>query len=297
MMNRFTAEAQEVLDRGQQIMVARHHKQLDVEHIFLALLQRRDGLPAEIIRRLGGNIGSIARQLESYLNNLRHLPGEQDTTDGYITLRANRVLQGAAAEADLLEDDVISVEHLLLAIAGEHGGASGKIIQEEKLDKGRIYAALVELGRILPEEAKSLAKRSASPRKNIVNPPSLIEPRGYNHSIVTQGGHTLYLAGQTALDAKGEIVAPGNIVEQYRQVLNNMQAVVEAAGGTLRDIVTMTIYVRFMDDYKGHLKELGVVHKEFFGAYYPATALIGVERLFDDDALIEIVSVAVLGDK
>lgn len=131
--------------------------------------------------------------------------------------------------------------------------------------------------------------------KQIINPPTLAEPRGFNHGILTTGGRTLYLAGQTALDAEGRIVAPGDIVAQYRQVLSNLQVVVEAAGGMMQNIVKITIFVKDRDGYKAHLKELGTVHKDFFGAYYPATALLEISRFYDDDALVEIEGIAVLG--
>ncbi len=131
-------------------------------------------------------------------------------------------------------------------------------------------------------------------QKIIINPLALSEPRGFNHGILTTGGRTLYLAGQTALDAEGKIVAPGDIVAQYRQVLSNLQAVVEAAGGVMQNIVKMTIFVKDRDSYKAQLKALGVVHKDFFGAYYPATALLEISRFYDDDALVEIEGIAVL---
>jgi enamine deaminase RidA (YjgF/YER057c/UK114 family) len=132
-------------------------------------------------------------------------------------------------------------------------------------------------------------------KSKIVTPPELVAPRGFSHGIVTQGGWLLFLAGQTALDAKGRIVAPGDLVAQYEQVLRNLQAVVTAAGGTMQDITQTTIFVRDRDDYIAHLKPLGQVHRAFFGSYYPATALIEISRLFDDEALIEIQGMAVIG--
>lgn len=131
--------------------------------------------------------------------------------------------------------------------------------------------------------------------KQIINPRSLAQPKGFNHGILTTGGRTLFLAGQTALDAEGRIVASGEIVAQYRQVLGNLKEVVETAGGKMQDIVKMTIFVKDRDDYKAHLKPLGQVHKEFFGSYYPATALLEISRFFDDDALVEVDGIAVLG--
>jgi enamine deaminase RidA (YjgF/YER057c/UK114 family) len=128
----------------------------------------------------------------------------------------------------------------------------------------------------------------------IVTPPALAKPVGFSHGILTRGGRTLYLAGQTALDAEGKLVAPGDVVGQYRQVLANLWAVVAAAGGLMDDVVKMTIFVQDRDDYKAHLKELGAVHKEFFGSHYPATALLEVSRFFDDGVLVEIEGIAVI---
>src|SRR5438093_5753174 len=100
MQNRFTERAQEALQRAQQIMFAKQHTQLDVEHIFLALLQQRNSLPAQIIVRLEGDVQAMVRRLESALNNTQTYSVGRGTATGYITLRASRVLQGAAEEAD-----------------------------------------------------------------------------------------------------------------------------------------------------------------------------------------------------
>ncbi len=131
--------------------------------------------------------------------------------------------------------------------------------------------------------------------KAIVNPPSLARPRGFSHGVLVTGGILLFLAGQTASDAEGRIVAAGNIVAQYEQVLRNLQTVVQAAGGTMQDIMKITIFVSDRDDYLAHLKELGNVHKAFFGSYYPATALLEISRFYQDEALIEIEGMAVIG--
>src|SRR4051794_6172599 len=145
MMNRFTEKAQEALQRAQQIMFAKQHTQLDVEHVFLALLQQRNSLPAQIITKLGGDVPGMMRRLETALNNMQNYNVGRGTTTGYITLRANRVLQGAAEEAERLNDEFISTEHLLLAIANERGGSTARILQEADIDQEKIYAALREI--------------------------------------------------------------------------------------------------------------------------------------------------------
>jgi len=130
--------------------------------------------------------------------------------------------------------------------------------------------------------------------KTIINPPTLPRPRGFSHGILATGGRLLFLAGQTGSDATGQIVAPGDLVAQYEQVLHNLKTVVEAAGGKMQDITQITIFVRDRDDYLAHLKPLGQAHRSFFGDYYPATALFEISRFFQDEALIEIEGLAVL---
>ncbi|GHO58842.1 MULTISPECIES: RidA family protein [Ktedonobacter] len=130
--------------------------------------------------------------------------------------------------------------------------------------------------------------------KELVNPPELAQPSGFSHGVISSGGKLLFLAGQTASDPEGQIVAPGDIVAQYEQVLRNLKTVVESAGGSMQQIVKMTIFVRDRDLYRLHLKTLGRVHRSFFGRYYPATALLEISRFFQDEALIEIEGIAVL---
>jgi ATP-dependent Clp protease ATP-binding subunit ClpA len=146
MMSRFTEKAQEALQQAQKIMFSKQHTQLDVEHVFLALLQQRQSVPAQIITRLGGDVQAITRQLESQLNATANFAtSARGSATGYITLRANRVLTGAAEEADRLNDEFISVEHLLLAIADERGGATGRILMQADIDKEKIYASLRDI--------------------------------------------------------------------------------------------------------------------------------------------------------
>ena len=131
--------------------------------------------------------------------------------------------------------------------------------------------------------------------KDFINPSSLARPVGFNHGILVTSGRLLFLAGQTGSDAEGRILAPGDIVAQYEQTMRNLQTVVESAGGKMQDITKLNIFVRDRDAYLSHLKELGKVHRAFFGSYYPAMALFEISRFFQNDALIEIEGMAVIG--
>ncbi|QSR29078.1 enamine deaminase RidA [Nocardioides sp. S5] len=127
-----------------------------------------------------------------------------------------------------------------------------------------------------------------------INPTSLPEPRGYSHG--TLSGNTLYLGGQTALDANMAIV-PGGIVEQFRQAFGNVLATLSAAGGIPEDLVSITIYLTDIPDYQAHSKEIGQAWRELAGPVYPAMAGIGTTGLWQSDALIEILGVAVIPDE
>ena len=125
-----------------------------------------------------------------------------------------------------------------------------------------------------------------------VNPPSLAKPSGFSHAVVATGT-TVHLAGQTALDADGRIV-PGGVVVQFEQALSNLLTALEAAGGTPSHLAALTVYIVDMDDYRAHARQIGQVWKRLVGTDYPAMAGIGVARLWDADALVEVQGTAVL---
>ena len=131
------------------------------------------------------------------------------------------------------------------------------------------------------------------PHDNI-NPPALAKPVGFAHATVAPPGcRTVHLGGQTAMDPDGQIV-PGGIVEQFRQAFGNLLTALGAAGGTPADLVAVTIYLTEVEDYQSHGREIGRIWREMAGTHYPAMAGVGVTRLWQPEALIEISGVAAL---
>jgi enamine deaminase RidA (YjgF/YER057c/UK114 family) len=128
-----------------------------------------------------------------------------------------------------------------------------------------------------------------------VNPPTLAKPAGYSHGFEVQGGKTLYMAGQVATDKAGTVVGKGDLVAQFRQVCENLKALVLARGGQMNDIVKLTMYVLSKADYQAKAKDIGLVYREYFGRHFPAMTLVEVKGLYDDDCAIEIEGVAVIG--
>jgi enamine deaminase RidA (YjgF/YER057c/UK114 family) len=127
-----------------------------------------------------------------------------------------------------------------------------------------------------------------------VNPPALAKPAGYSHGFEVQGGKTLYMAGQVATDKAGAVVGKGDLVAQFRQVCENLKALLLARGGQMNDIVKLTMYVLSKADYKAKAKDIGLVYREYFGRHFPAMTLVEVKGLYDDDCAIEIEGVAVV---
>ena len=130
--------------------------------------------------------------------------------------------------------------------------------------------------------------------QRLIVPPSLPAPRGFSHGILVKGGQLLFIAGQDASDMGSNIVAPGDLIKQFEQVLRNLNAVVQAAGGTLQDVVKLNVFVRDRRAYVANLKPIGEVFRRYFGGHYPAMALFEVSGFFRDDALIEMEGIAVL---
>lgn len=128
-----------------------------------------------------------------------------------------------------------------------------------------------------------------------VNPPSLPAPSGFSHAVTARGGSLVFLAGQTALDADGRI-ADGGIVVQFEQALSNLLLALRAAGGGPEHLAKVTIFAVDPEDYRAHAREIGDVWQRLAGRDYPAMALIGIVRLWDAPALVELEGIAVLPD-
>jgi enamine deaminase RidA (YjgF/YER057c/UK114 family) len=129
----------------------------------------------------------------------------------------------------------------------------------------------------------------------IVNPAELSAPSGFSHAVVTTGGRAVWLAGQTALDSTGVIVGDA-VVAQYELALRNLLTALDAAGGRPSHLVSMTTYIVDIEDYRAHSRAIGEVWKRLIGRHYPAMAAVGVSRLWDADAKVEVQAVAVIPD-
>jgi enamine deaminase RidA (YjgF/YER057c/UK114 family) len=95
------------------------------------------------------------------------------------------------------------------------------------------------------------------------------------------------------MDATGAIVG-GGVVAQFEQALGNLLTALAAAGGRPEQLASLTVYIVDMDDYRSRARDVGAVWRRLVGRDYPAMAAIGVSRLWDAEALVELQGTAVL---
>jgi enamine deaminase RidA (YjgF/YER057c/UK114 family) len=126
-----------------------------------------------------------------------------------------------------------------------------------------------------------------------VNPPSLGRPSGFSHAVVATGGRLVFLAGQTAHGAGGAIVGD-TLAAQFEQALGNLLEALRAAGGSPGHLASLTIYVVGLDEYRAQGRAIGRAWRRLADREYPAMAAIGVARLWDPAALVEIQGYAVI---
>jgi enamine deaminase RidA (YjgF/YER057c/UK114 family) len=126
-----------------------------------------------------------------------------------------------------------------------------------------------------------------------ISVPGWPAPRGYANGRIGRGG-VVHIAGQIGWDEHGKLVSH-ELVPQFAQALDNVLAVVRAAGGAPEDIATMTVYVTDIAAYRAAQKELGAAWRARLGKHFPAMALIGVSHLVEPQAMVEIQATAYVG--
>ncbi len=139
-LDRFTQKAQEAILGAQQLAEKLQSPVLDAEHILAALVEPDDGIPAETLRRIGVDLPAFRGELAAILARRARIAGGSLSLDP----RAKRVLERAAEEARRLNDEYVSTEHLLLAIA-ESGGEAQQLLERHRADREQILAALARV--------------------------------------------------------------------------------------------------------------------------------------------------------
>ncbi|MFK7837988.1 MAG: RidA family protein [Sulfitobacter sp.] len=121
------------------------------------------------------------------------------------------------------------------------------------------------------------------------NPPNIWKPFGaFSQAVAAGSGQTLYLKGQVALDPEDNVVGEGDMNTQVSQVLENVAAILAAAGGRMSDIVSIQ---QFTTDIQAFM-QCGDIRATYFNAPFPVTTTLEVSSLYDPRLLIEITCIA-----
>jgi enamine deaminase RidA (YjgF/YER057c/UK114 family) len=125
----------------------------------------------------------------------------------------------------------------------------------------------------------------------VLQPPGWPAPSGYANGIAARG-ETVFVGGQIGWDAQGRFA--DGLVAQVGQALQNVADVLAAGGGMPADIVRLTWYICDLDDYAANLPGIGKAYRSVMGKHFPAMSAVGVTRLVEKMALVEIEATAVL---
>jgi enamine deaminase RidA (YjgF/YER057c/UK114 family) len=129
------------------------------------------------------------------------------------------------------------------------------------------------------------------------NPPELHKPVGYSHVAEATGGKFVYIAGQVALDADGNLVGKDDFLAQMRQVFENLKSALAAAGASFQDVIKLNYYCADSVDLAVQLAKFREIRDTFVNtAAPPASTLVVVRRLVRTEWLIEVEAVAVVAN-
>ncbi|WP_144913206.1 RidA family protein [Mucilaginibacter frigoritolerans] len=138
-----------------------------------------------------------------------------------------------------------------------------------------------------------LGKLCDAQEKQFINPDSLPPlSKNYTQAVKVKGGSTIFIAGQASVNAKKELIGKGDFEAQVTRTLENLRTVLSASKATPADLVKINIYVVDLNSDK--LMILRDHLKDFVGPNPPVSTLLGVQALFNKDALIEIEGIAVV---
>ncbi len=125
----------------------------------------------------------------------------------------------------------------------------------------------------------------------LINPDELPTPASYTQVVVATGSRLVFVAGQVAEDAQGNLVAAGDLAAQARQAFANVGRALAAASARPDQVTRITIYV--VGHRPEYLPDISAARIAVFGDHKPADTLLGVERLAEPGYLIEVEAIAV----
>jgi ATP-dependent Clp protease ATP-binding subunit ClpB len=141
-LDKFTIKSQELIQRAQELASRYQNPQIEPEHFLAAVLAESEGIAANILRKLGVQIGSMSTEAT---RAVERLPKVNQMTESYISQRTKKILETAFGEADTIKDQYVSIEHILLAMSEEKDGQASQILRIYGVNRDAILKVLMDI--------------------------------------------------------------------------------------------------------------------------------------------------------
>jgi ATP-dependent Clp protease ATP-binding subunit ClpB len=142
--DKFTIKSQELIQAAQNLASRYGQQQIEPEHLLAGMLQEDDGIAAAMLRKLGASPATVARDVAAAIEKLPTVSGG-GIGDVYLSGRAKAVLEAAFAEATIMKDEYVSIEHIFMAIADEKTGDAAAILSRNGVARDSILKVLLEI--------------------------------------------------------------------------------------------------------------------------------------------------------
>jgi ATP-dependent Clp protease ATP-binding subunit ClpB len=137
-LERFTLRGQEAIQSAIEAAERNQHQQVEPEHLLLAMLEQSEGVVRPLLGKLGANVQVVLNDLQAAVGRLPKVQGGQQ----YFSSRITQVFQAAQKEAEQMQDEYVSTEHLLLAIAAEKDGAAGRLLRQHGVNRDDLFKVI-----------------------------------------------------------------------------------------------------------------------------------------------------------
>ncbi|HSK72765.1 MAG TPA: ATP-dependent chaperone ClpB [Pyrinomonadaceae bacterium] len=138
---RFTIRGQEAVQEAIGIAEKNQNQQVEPEHLLASMLEQKEGTLRPILGKVGANAGAILTDVQAAIAKFPKVSGGQQ----YFSSRTNTIFQNAQKEAEKMQDEYISTEHLLLAIADEKDGDAGRILRSNGITKEDVEKVVTDM--------------------------------------------------------------------------------------------------------------------------------------------------------
>jgi ATP-dependent Clp protease ATP-binding subunit ClpB len=140
-LDKFTLRAQEAIQSAIELAERNNHQQVEPEHLLAAMLEQPEGIVRPILGKLGANVAVVLNDMQAAVARFPRVQGGQQ----YFSPRTTQVFTAAQKQADKMQDEFISTEHLLLALVEDKTGDAGKILRQHGINEDDLLKVVQQM--------------------------------------------------------------------------------------------------------------------------------------------------------